>query len=163
LSIEAVNVLKTNSIPKKKETLVNYIFLQSLWYNLRCQFWLIWFKDYFNLLALAFIKINHLFAAIFIHNNLIKHVFIECSYIKNHTNHNLLIVSNYVLALLSHSLLMSNFCKATNALTLILSIRFLTKGIGIIYSKYWLQIIICRLSKHAIIIYIMMRFFNIVN
>jgi hypothetical protein len=79
--------------------------------------------------------------------------------IKNHTNHNLLIVSNYVLSLLWHIFLMSHFCKTTNALTLILSIRFLTEGIDIIYSKYWLQINICSFSKHAIIIYIMMRFF----
>jgi hypothetical protein len=36
---------------------------------------------------------------------------------------------------------------------------FLTEGVGIIYSKYWLQINICRLSKHAIIIYIVMKFY----
>jgi hypothetical protein len=72
--------------------------------------------------------------------------------IKNHTNHNLLIVSNYVLiTFMTHFVVVS-------LLTLILSIRFITEGIGIIYSKYWLQINICRLSKHAIIIYIMMRF-----
>ncbi len=73
LRIEGANVLKTNSIPKKKNKIVNYMFSQSLWYNLRCQIWFIWFKIYFNLLALAFIKISHIFAITFIHNNLLNY------------------------------------------------------------------------------------------